>query len=271
MNEQNNQNSYFYNPDGNNDENMQQYYQQTQPEQPKNKSKVKKALKIIGIVFGVLIILFIALVIIAVVTDDTDYDADESTVQSEMQDDESGKPVLGTFTDESYTNEHAGLKFNLPGEEWEFKSDEYIYDIFRNSGGETDDDGDVFVKNGNTKRGYNKYYYDMMAWDNTTAVSVQLVLTSPSGKMFEVTTEDMFLNNSKAVSGEMAAGDIYDITVAGKTFRAIDLYEEDSELGYGQVMAAKKLEDEFVVIIISGYSNVIDGKLSDYIDYFAEP
>lgn len=266
MNEQNNQNSYFYHPDGNNDENMQQYYQQTQPEQPKKKRKAKKALKIIEIIFGVLIILFIALVIIAVVTDDTDYDADESTAQSEMQDDESGKPVLGTFADESYTNEHADLKFNLPGENWEFKSDEYIYDIFRNSGGETDEDGNVFLNGGNAK-----YYYDMMALDNTTSTSVQFVVTKPEKSIFSTTTEDMFLNNSKAVSGEAAASEIYDITIAGETYRAIDLYDEDSELGFGQTMAAKKLDDEFVIIIISGYAKVIDENLSDYIDYFVKP
>lgn len=271
MNEQNNQNSYFYNPDSNNDENMQQYYQQTQSEPPKKKSKAKKVLKIIGIIFGVLIILFIALVIIAVVTDDTDYDADESISQNELIDEERDKPVLGAFTEQSYVNEYVGVKFNLPDENWEFKSDEYIYDIFRNSGGEIDEDGDMFLNSGNTKHGYTKYYYDMMAEDNTTLTSVQFVVTKPEKRIFNTTTEDMFLNSSKSVSGEAAASEIYDITIAGENYRAIDLYDEDSELGFGQMMAAKKLDDEFVIIIISGYANVIDENLSDYIDYFVKP
>lgn len=269
MNEQDNQSNYYYNP--NNGDNMQQYAQQplVQPEQPKKKSKALKALKIIGIIFGVIIILFIALVIIAVATDDTDYE--ESTSQNEMLSDEDSKPELGVLTDESYTNAYADIKFNLPSENWEFKDREYIYDIFRSSGGDMDEDGNVFLKSGNTKHGYTKYYYDMMALDNTTSTSVQFVVTKPDERIFKTTTEDMFLNNSKAISGEVAASDIYDVVIAGETYRAIDLADEDSELGFGQMMATKKLDDEFVIIIISGYSDVIDEKLSDYVDYFAEP
>ena len=270
MNEQNNQNSYYYNPN-NGDDNMQQYAQQplVQPEQPKKKSTALKALKIIGIIFGVLIILFIALVIIAVATDDTDYD--ESTSQNEILSEEENKPVLGVLTDESYTNAHSNIKFNLPSENWEFKDREYIYDIFRSSGGDMDEDGNVFLKSGNTKRGYTKYYYDMMALDNTTSTSVQFVVTKPDERIFKTTTEDMFLNNSKAISGEVAASDIYDVVIAGETYRAIDLADENSELGFCQMMAAKKLDDEFVIIIISGYSDVINEKLSDYVAYFVKP
>lgn len=258
----NDRNDYFYNNDGSGNSNVQKYFEQPQPEPPKKKKN--KALKIIGIIFGVIIILFIALVIIAVAADDTDYD--ESISQNEMLSEENSKPVLGVLTGESYTNAYADIKFNLPSEDWEFKDSEYLYDIFRNSGGEVDEDGNVFLNGGNTR-----YYYDMMALDNTTSTSVQFVVTKPNKKTFNTTTEDMFLNNSKAMSGEAAASDIYDVVIAGESYRAVDLADENSELGFCQIMAAKKLDDEFVIIIISGYSNVINGNLSDYIDYFVKP
>lgn len=265
MNEQNNQSSYYYNP--NHSDDVQQ--QLTQSEPPKKKNKAKKALKIIGVLLGVIIILFVALAIIGIVTDDTDYD--ESTSQNETVREESEKPALGIFADGSYTNEYADVKFNLPSENWEFKDREYLYDIFRSSGGEMDEEGNVFLNSGNTKHGTTRYYYDMMALDNTTSTSVQFVVTKPDERIFKTTTEDMFLNNSKAISGEVAASDIYDVVIAGETYRAIDLADEDSELGFGQMMAAKKLDDEFVIIIISGYSDVINEKLSDYAAYFVKP
>lgn len=259
------QNNYFYNNEGA-DNNVYQYYQQPMP-QPEPPKKKHTALKVIGIVFGVLVFIFVVLMIIGIVTDDTDYDDyGEDTSQNEIfgeEDRRTEKDILGTFTEDSYINEFAQLKFSLPSDDWTFKRGDELYEIYKNNG-ETDDNGNVIIRQSD-----NLYYYDMLAMDNTNGTTVELVVTRiASDSIYSRTTEDMFLNNSLAVLDDVDTGKIYDVSIGGENYRAVDIRYKNIDLGLNQLMAVRKVNGEFIVITIEGYAKVDDNELSYYIDFF---
>lgn len=252
MDEQNIQNERFYAPDGSNNMNVQ----------PEKKNKALKALKLIGIIFGVIALLFIVLVIISIATDDADYNSDESISQNEVLSEEHKKSILGTYTDNSYINEFAQLKFNLPNSSWVFKLGDDLYEVYQDSA-EKDENGKTYIQQNKSL-----YYYDMFAIDNAVGTRIELAITQSDEKISGLTTEDIFLNNSKAAVSEADAGEIYDIVIAGENYRAIDLYYNDIDLGYHQLMAVRKIDKEFVIIIASGYSDVDSTSLSEYMQCF---
>lgn len=265
---------YPPNPQGNvpPNPNMQGFYQQPPmpPQPPKKKSK---AGKVIGIIVGVIVLIFVALFIYGLTLDETEYptetvpssqsDSGDAQTQEDTQAEPSKEIVAGTYENGVYSNEFAGFSFTIPDDDWTFSTNDQIYEMLEGSNPVKADDGRVYIETEAEKA-----YYDAMILNSVTGTNIQVMLSETEGMVGVVTSEELYLSNATAglADATTTVGDSYDLTIAGETYKAVDV--DYTDYGTIQTIAARKIGSDFVCIIVTVYTGLDMNGCDYYTDLF---
>lgn len=171
---------------------------------------------------------------------------------------------LGICDGDTYINDSAGISFKLPSADWSFKNADEIMAIMEDSAPKKDDNGKVFTEND-----VEICYYDMIAFNNVNAASVQIAVSAGKSDSYTATTtSDLYLNNFKQIcmqaDGNLSASDIYDVKIADDTYRAIDIdYSVSSAC---QTIAVKKAGNSYMIIEVTRYRDMDQNTNQSYLD-----
>lgn len=277
----NNNQQQYYQPVGNGNP-QQQYYQppmnnqgMPQPPMPQPPKKKNKAGKVIGIILGIIVFIFVALFVIGLFVEDEET-VDTSVAESQSQElqeteeqteeKETAKEFeLGTISGDTYSNNFAGLGLKLPDSQWAFLDNDSIYEMLESSSPQRDENGGVYLEAESETA-----YYDLMMINNTSGTNIQVLLSETNGMAGVITSEDLYLSNSSSdVGTDGTVSDPYDITIAGEKYRAVDI--DYPSYGTKQTIAAKKIGNDFVCVIVTVYNELDSNSCSYYTDMFYKP
>lgn len=214
---------------------------------------------IIGIVIGVAAVT-ILFDVIGIGQNDNDVPVPITQSQSEIEKNVS----FGVCDGDTYINDLAGIRFKLPDSDWSFKNADEIMAIMEDSNPKTDNNGKVFTEND-----LEICYYDMIAFDNVNATSVQVAISvGKSDSYTATTTSDLYLNNFKQICLQADSNanvcDIYDVKIADDAYRAIDIdYSVSSAC---QTIAVKKAGNSYMIIEVTRYRDMDQNTNQSYLD-----
>lgn len=235
----------------------------TENQNAKNQKNNIGKKQLIGMIIGIVIGIAAVTILFDVIGIGQKYN--NAPVQITQSQSEIEKNVsFGICNDDTYINDSANICFKLPNTDWSFKNVDEIMAIMEDSNPKTDNNGKVFTEND-----VEICYYDMIAFDNVNATSVQIAVSvGKSDSYTAATTSNLYLNNFKQIclqaDGNANASDIYDVKIADDTYKAIDIdYAVSSAC---QTIAVKKAGNSYLIVEVTRYRDMDQNTNQSYLD-----
>lgn len=244
------------------------------PVPPKKKRGTAVAI-IMGIVIGIVVLIAVIGIIIAAL-DSTIATQTENTTDSSYfgEDNESEEIIVdyGTVSGTNYTNPTVGISFDLPSSDWQFLSNQQIYD----NSYDTITGAKVYLDDTNhvcAENATETMHFDSYAVNSISATLIYTFFSKPSALAGDVDVDEYLISSANAdITSDSpyyaTEDDVYSYIIADKEYRLCDTLVDINGVTFNSTFACR-LEGDYIYGIVVMNSPEYDSKsILEYMDMF---
>lgn len=244
------------------------------PLPPKKKSGTAVAI-IMGIATGVVVLIAVIGIIIATLDSSIATQTENTTDSSyfgEVNESEEIVINYGTVSGTNYTNPTMGLSFDLPSSDWQFLTNQQIYD---NSYGYITGANVYFDETNHVcaENATETMHFDSYAVNSISASLIYTFYSEPSKLAGDVDIDDYLLNNANAdITSDSpyyaTEDDIYSYIIADEEYRLCDTVLEINGVTFNTTFACRQVGDYICGIVVINSPEYDSNSTFEYMDMF---
>lgn len=242
---------------------------------PQKKKRGTAVAIVMGIVIGVVILIAVIGIIIAALDSSNSIQTENTTDSSYFGEDNESEEIVinyGTVSGTNYTNPTMDLSFDLPSSDWQFLSNQQIYDNYVN----TITGANVYLDGTNhvcAENATETMHIDAYAVNSISASLIYTFYSEPSALVGDVDIDDYIINSANAdITSDSpyyaTEDDVYSYIIADEEYRLCDTVIDINGVAFNTTFACRLVGDYICGIVVINSPEYDSNSILEYMDMF---